>query len=127
MTSKGELGRTYEDSEWIIRQGDSADCMFVIQEGEVEILKQDGEGFVCLAIRGPGEFIGEMAIFERQVRSADVRAKGQVRVLTVDRKNFLRRIHEDPSLAFRVVQSLSRRVRELSDELAHLKGSGGSA
>ena len=53
-----------------------------------------------------------------------MRALGEVRVLTVDKKNFLKRIHEDPSLAFRVVQTMSRRVRELSDELARLKGKG---
>jgi CRP-like cAMP-binding protein len=71
-----------------------------------------------------GELIGEMAIFERHVRSATVRALGEVRVLTVDKKNFLKRIHEDPSLAFRVVQTMSQRVRELSDELARFKGKG---
>ena len=122
MDQKGDLGRVYEDGEWIIRQGETAECLFVIQEGEVDILKEEGGRSVRLAVRGPGEIIGEMAIFERQVRSADIRARGRVRVLTVDRRNFLKRVHEDPSLAFRVVQSLSRRVRELSDEIARLKG-----
>jgi hypothetical protein len=42
----------------------------------------------------------------------------------VDRVGFLRRIHEDPSLAFRVVQTLSRRVRDLSDEVARLRTGG---
>lgn len=124
MHSTGELGRVYEAGEWLIRQGESADCMFVIQEGEVEILKRHGDEHVRLAVRGSGEIIGEMAIFERQARSAGVRCLGRVRVLTVDRKNFLRRVHEDPSLAYRVVQSLSRRVRELSDEIAPFKRTG---
>jgi CRP-like cAMP-binding protein len=39
----------------------------------------------------------------------------------VDKKNFLRRINEDPSIAFRLVESMSRRVRELSRELAELR------
>lgn len=119
--TQGELGRVYQSGEWLVRQGESADCMFVIQEGEVEILKRRGEGHVRLAVRGPGEIIGEMALFERQTRSADIRARGRVRVITIDRRQFLRRIHEDPSLAYRVVQSLSRRVRELSEELAKIK------
>ena len=121
MDTHGELGRVYREGEWLMRQGETADCMFVIQEGEVEILKRRGEGHVRLAVRGPGEIIGEMALFERETRSADIRALGRVRVITVDRKQFLRRIHEDPSLAYRVVQSLSRRVRELSEELARTK------
>jgi len=44
-----------------------------------------------------------------------------VRVLTVDKANFLRRIHEDPTLAFRLVQNMSARIRELSRELAQAK------
>jgi CRP/FNR family transcriptional regulator len=72
-------------------------------------------------VAGKGEILGEMAVFERVTRSATVSALGEVRVLTVDKKNFLRRIQEDPSLAFRLVQMMSRRVRELSDEVARLK------
>ena len=127
MDASGELGQVYEKGEWLVRQGEQADHMFVIQEGEVEILKRRGNELVRLAVRGPGEIIGEMAIFERQTRSADIRALGRVRAITVDRKSLLRRFHEDPSLAYRMVQSLSHRVRELSDEVTELKrGSGGA-
>lgn len=117
----GALGSVYRDGEDIIRQGDVGDCMYVIQEGEAQVfVEREGEE---LAIRmvGEGEIIGEMAIFDRDVRSATVRAVGDVRVLTVDKKNFLRRVHEDPSLAVRVVQVMSRRLRELNDEVARLK------
>jgi CRP-like cAMP-binding protein len=61
---------------------------------------------------------GEMEIIERQPRSATVRARGQARVLTVDKKSFLRRIHEDPSLAFYMMQTMSHRIRDLSAEVA---------
>ena len=118
-----KLGNEFEDGEIIIRQGDVGDSMFVIQEGEAEVIAHKDGHDVVLAIRGAGDMVGEMAIFEKQVRYADVRAKGRVRVLTVDKKNFLRRINEDPSLAYRLVQTLSRRLRELSEEVAVLKGS----
>jgi CRP/FNR family transcriptional regulator len=118
----GALGRIYEDGEVIIRQGEVGDCMFVIQDGQVEILVERDGVEVPLAVRGEGDFIGEMAIFDRDVRSATVRALGQVRLLTVDKRNFLRRIHKDPSLAFRIVETMSRRIRELTDENARLKG-----
>lgn len=109
----GELGRVYEDGEVIVRQGDVGDCMYVIQDGEVEIISEENEDEILLATRGEGDFIGEMAIFDRDVRSATIRAKGKVRILTVDKKNFMRRIHEDPSLAFRIVETMSHRLREL--------------
>jgi CRP/FNR family transcriptional regulator len=96
--------------------------MYVIQEGQVEVLiKGEEDQDIRLGVRQKGEFIGEMAIFDRDVRSATVRALGQARVLTVDKKNFMRRVHEDPSLAFRLVETMSHRIRELSDEVARLK------
>lgn len=124
MVSTGSLGRTYEDGEIIISQGEQGDCMYVVQEGQVEVFVQRNGREIPLAVRGKGDFVGEMALFEREVRSASVRALGQVRVLTIDKKNFLHRIHEDPSLAFRIVQTMSRRIRELSADVAKLKNSG---
>jgi flavin-dependent dehydrogenase len=117
----GALGRVYEDGEIIVRQGEIGDCMFVIQEGQVEVfVGQDGEE-TPLGVRGPGEFFGEMAIFEREARMATVRALGRARILTVDEENFMRRIHEDPSLAYHMVQTMSHRMREMSAELAALR------
>jgi CRP-like cAMP-binding protein len=116
----GALGKIYQDGEIIVRQGEVGDCMYVIQEGKVEVVIEENGNEVVLAEREEGEFFGEMAIFDRDARSATVRAKGQVRALTVDKKNFLRRIHKDPSLAFRIVETMSHRIRELGDEVARL-------
>ena len=116
----GALGKVFEDGEIVVRQGEVGDCMYVIQEGTVGVyLERDGEE-ILVAEPGSGEMIGEMAIFERQPRSATVRALGQAKILTVDRRNFLRRVQEDPSIAFRVLETLSRRVRELNEEVGRL-------
>ena len=117
----GMLGRLYKDTEIIIKQGDHGDCMFVVQEGLVEIVKEVDDDEVQLALRGKGEFFGEMAIFEKEPRSATVRAMGEAWVLTIDKKNFMRRVHEDPSLAFYIVQVMSARIRELSSEVTRLQ------
>lgn len=119
--ASGELGKIYPNGEIIIRQGDEGNCMYVIQEGQVEVIQEVNGKEVRLGIRGEGEYLGEMAIFEREVRSATVRALGQARVLTVDKKNFLRRISEDPSIAFRLVQNMSARLRDLSAKISELK------
>jgi CRP-like cAMP-binding protein len=120
--SKGALGKVYEGGEVIVRRGEEGDCMYVIQEGQVEVVQIKGDDIVRLATLDQGDFFGEMAIFERETRSATVRALGKVRLLTVDRKTFLRRIQEDPSLAFRVVQTMSSRINQLNQELVSLKG-----
>jgi CRP-like cAMP-binding protein len=118
----GELGIVFEAGQYLFRQGEEGDRMYTIQDGEVEVIvHQDGRA-VRVATRGPGDFVGEAVIFERGKHAADVRALTQVRVLGVDRRNFLRRANEDPTLVFRVVQQLSRRVRELGEEVARLRG-----
>ena len=119
MNASG-LGKVYGDGEIIFRQGDSGDCMYVIQEGKVEVfLEQEGKE-VSLKLCREGEFLGEMALFYREPHPASARVLGNARVLTVEKKNFLRRIQEDPTIAFRLVQMLSQRIKELGEEVAVL-------
>ena len=119
--SFGSLGKSYADGDVIIKQGESGDCMYVIQSGEVEVLNEKDGKKIRLAVRKKGEFIGEMALFEREVRSATVRSLGNSRILTVDRKNLLGNIKKDPTLAFRIIETMSHRLRELSNEITKYK------
>jgi CRP-like cAMP-binding protein len=113
----GELGKIYKDGETIIKQGEEGNCMYVIQDGQVEIIREKDQKEMRLAIAGEGDFIGEMAIFESEVRSATVRALGDVRMITVDKENFIRRVNSDPSIAFRLVKTLIQRVRDMNREM----------
>jgi len=119
--AKEALGKLYQDGEPIVRQGEPGEHMFVVQEGQVEVLRDAPGGQIRLATLGPGDVFGEMALFEKEVRSATVRAKGAARVLTVDRKTFLRRVQEDPSLAFRLLQKMSERIRRLNERVEQLE------
>jgi hypothetical protein len=116
----GGLGKVYRPGEIIIRQGDMGDCMYVIQSGKVEVVSEKEGKETRLGELAEGDFFGEMALFEKDVRSATVRPLGEVRVLTVDKKMFLRKIHDDPSLAFTIMQRMSKRIRELDGELTRL-------
>ena len=60
-----------------------------------------------------------MAVFEKEVRSATVRAHGEARVLKIDKRTLLRRIREDPLLAVNLLKTMSHRIRELNSEVAH--------
>jgi CRP-like cAMP-binding protein len=113
------LGREYANHEVIVRQGEPGDCMYVVQSGEVEVVQATGDGGEQrLRILGEGDFFGEMSIFEHEVRSATVRAWGEARVLKVDKRTLLRRMKEDPTLAFGILETLSRRIRSLSAAVA---------
>jgi CRP/FNR family transcriptional regulator, cyclic AMP receptor protein len=119
--TRGALGKVYRGGEVIVREGELGDCMFAVQEGEVEVVTAREGREVVLRVLGKGAIVGEMSLFDREVRSATVRARGDARLLTVDRESFLRRVHEDPSLAFNIVREMSARIRELTAELARLR------
>ncbi len=117
----GDLGKVFGDGEVIVRQGEAGNVMYEILDGRVEVLQERNGKEVRLAVLTKGDFFGEMAIFEREVRSATVRAQEEVRVLTVDKKILLRRISEDPSLALRILERMSHRIREMDNELVRLR------
>lgn len=117
---RGALGRLYRDGEVIIRQGATGDSMYVIQGGRVEVLQfSDQGGEQHLAYLHAGDFFGEMAVFEKETRSATVRACGEARVLKIDKKTLLRRIREDPLLAVNLLKTMSHRIRDLNVEISH--------
>lgn len=122
-----DLGKVYQDGEIIVRQGDVGNSMYVIQKGKVEVLSEVNGQAVPLAVLGENDFFGEMAIFDDEVRTATVRACGQVRVLTVDKTTLLRRIQEDPALAFRLLEHVCDRLRKVNSGLARLKSAKSGA
>ena len=99
----------------------SATDMYVILSGQAEVMRSSDGTDVRLAVLGKGDIVGEMAIFQRESRSATVRALTDMRVMTVDRKIFLKRVHEDPSFVFAILQKMSQRIRDLNAELAQMK------
>jgi CRP-like cAMP-binding protein len=119
MTSHS-LGRKYNDGEIIIKQGTEGDCLYVIQEGKVGVYDESGGGETKVAELGVKEFFGEMGLFEKDVRSATVKALGEAKILTIDKRNFYSTIQKDPSLAFRLLESMSRRLRKTTRELGEL-------
>jgi CRP-like cAMP-binding protein len=116
----GALGRLYRDGEDIVSQGRAGEAMYVIQQGRVEVIQHDDHGNEQhLAYLDAGDFFGEMAVFEKEVRSATVRASGEARVLKIDKRTLLGRIREDPLLAVNLLKTMSHRIRDLNAQLAH--------
>ena len=115
------LGRLYKDGEAIIKQGEAGDCMYVIQSGKATVTQSKNGKEVKIAELGDGDFFGEMALFERKIRSATVRSNGDTRVLTIDKKTLLLRIQEDPSMAFYIMQTTIGRIRKLNVQVSDMK------
>ena len=77
-----------------------------------EVINEKKGKDVKVAELGEKEFFGEMALFEKDVRSCTVRAIGEANILTLDKKNFYKTIQKDPSIAFRLLERMSARLRE---------------
>ncbi len=123
------LGRVYQPGEDIVREGEAGDCMYVIQQGEADVIRSL-EGVQTVVDRMvAGDIFGEIAIVEKTQRTSTVRAVTEVHAITVDRETFLRRVKEDPTLALNVLRVVAGRVRRLDSEIARLKqelaGTGG--
>lgn len=115
LRRKGELGKVFVDGEVIVAEGDMGDCMFVVQAGSVEVVRTfDGVEQRIGMLHG-GDFFGEMALFDKTVRSATVRAAGEARVLTIDKRTLLKRISENPLLAVNLLRSMSAKLRAANE------------
>ena len=114
---KNQLGRLYRDGETVIKQGEVGDCLYVIQQGKVEVYNEVGGREIKIAELGNTEFFGEMGLFEKDVRSCTVRAIGEAKILTIDKRNFYKTIQKDPTLAYRLLEKMSFRLREVNKKV----------
>jgi CRP/FNR family cyclic AMP-dependent transcriptional regulator len=111
------LGNIYRDGDVVCRQGELGECMYMVQEGRVEIMVRRGDKEFCLGMLEKGDFFGEATLLEQAVRPATLRAVGDAVVLTVEKKAFLHRLHEDPSFAVKIIRKMSRRIHQLEQSL----------
>jgi CRP-like cAMP-binding protein len=121
---ESELGRTYNDGEIICSEGDEGKSMFVIQSGKVVVIKKRPEGELTLRTMTKGEIFGEIALFDHLPRSATVKAQGEAVVLSIDKKGFFAKASKDPTLAFNILEGMSRRIRALTQELSKYQKNG---
>ena len=105
------VGKTYPDGEIIFRQGDAADCLFIIQSGRVVIFQEEDGKEVVLAELGEGESFGDMGVFMGPVRTESARALGDARLVTADYRFVLKKFRDDPSYAFQVIEKMAQRDR----------------
>ena len=116
-----ELGRLYKDGEVICGEGEEGNTLYIIQSGSVEVIKNSPDGEISIRTLTAGDIFGEMALFDRMPRSATVRAVGDAKILSIDKKGLMARVSRDPTLAFNILESMSKRIRFLNDELLKLK------
>lgn len=113
----------------VFEHGDVGDKLYLILEGKIRISREvAGMGEEALAVLGPGQVFGEMALLDESPRSADARVHERCRLLSISKDAFDDLLFMDKELAYEVlwatVRLLATRLRETNDKLTFLSVSG---
>ncbi len=125
MSSEQEIfercGRSYNPGDVIFREGDVGNEMFIIQSGKVKITKQLKDGVEkTLVILGPGDFFGEMAVIDKDVRSANAISQDSSRLIALDEEVFEMHMQTNPKIVKKILKNLTSRLREANQQIANL-------
>jgi len=121
-----EFMEMHQVPQWtaVVKQGDEGNGMFFILQGELRARVMVGEKETILATFGPGDFFGDMSLFDRGPRSADVIANVDSIVLKITDVAFDRLTREAPALATPFLQATARtlaaRIRADNRRLARV-------
>jgi CRP-like cAMP-binding protein len=108
------VSRNVAAGDAVIEENDQAAGFFVVSSGKLEVERQGK----TLASYGPGDFFGEMALFEGFPRSATVRAVEDSELLAMTRWDFTAELKNRPQIALGMLHVLVRRLREADEKLA---------
>ncbi len=111
----------FAPGEILMRQGDPADCTYVILDGEAEVLARTHAGEFVVAVLGRNAVPGEIGVLTDAPRTATVRAKTPVRALRISPEVFLRLASSRPDRALHVMRQLSAHIANDLRALAALK------
>ena len=113
LVAKYSEERRVETGQTIVRKGATGDGFYLVVDGAVEVRS----GAETLSKLGPGQFFGEMAIFDNQPRSADVVTVEPSRILFLSTNAFKTLLFANPKIGLKMLQELSRRLRNTNERL----------
>ncbi|XP_064633496.1 cAMP-dependent protein kinase type II regulatory subunit-like isoform X2 [Lineus longissimus] len=111
--------KTFEDGDVIIKQGDTADCMYFVEDGEVRITMtnvNDPDTEVELTRCTKGQYFGELALVTHKPRAASVMAVGKTKLAVLDVDAFER-------LLGPCMEVMKRNIDEYEEQLVRMFGS----
>ncbi|HEY9100829.1 Crp/Fnr family transcriptional regulator [Chitinimonas sp.] len=113
--------KTYPKGTIIINEGDPGSSMFLLMQGRLKVFVSDSNGKeYVLAVLGPGEYVGELALLDDEPRTASVETEEQSAFLVIQKEDFLSLLHNHPNIQFKVLVSLVRRTRQLTEAVKNL-------
>jgi CRP/FNR family transcriptional regulator, cyclic AMP receptor protein len=104
----------------LFRAGDAGDAMYIIERGKVRISVQTTDGReLTLTELGQGDFFGELALLDRQPRSANAVVADDARLAVLSRDHFLSFMRSNPDVALEMLTALAHRLRRTDELLRH--------
>ncbi|MEE8524328.1 MAG: cyclic nucleotide-binding domain-containing protein [Thermoanaerobaculia bacterium] len=107
----------FEPQDFIFKQGDDGEFMYLVKEGEVEVLQELGGGEQQVAVLERGDFFGEMAVLDQEPRSHSVRALTRTKLVEIDRSGFQHMLKRNAEITVRMIRKLSQRLAHTEDML----------
>ena len=105
----------------IFEEGDKGDCAYFVSSGNVKIACLDSNGINrTLALVGPGEIFGEMALLDQSVRSASAIAADSVVLYIIERDEVQQLMHDVPQLSIWMLNVMARRLRRMDRVIAQM-------
>lgn len=105
--------RDFAADDVLVRQGEEAHHLLVLLRGRARVVVTTETGReVLVAVRGPGDVIGELAVLDPAARSATVSALEDLTALVVSSDAFLGFLHDRPHVMLALLRALVRRLRE---------------
>lgn len=114
--------RRYPNRATIIYEGDSCDTLYYIISGSVSVILEDNDGKeVIVAYLNPGDFLGEMGLFEQtEDRSAWCRTRNQSEIAEISYANFNAYVHDHPEIVFTIGRQMATRLRKTTRKVGDL-------
>ena len=114
--------RRYPNRATIIYEGDSCDILYYIISGSVSVILEDNDGKeVIVAYLNPGDFLGEMGLFEQtEDRSAWCRTRNQCEIAEISYANFNAYVHDHPEIVFTIGRQMATRLRNTTRKVGDL-------
>jgi predicted acylesterase/phospholipase RssA len=99
--------------EWLFRQGDPGDSLYVVLTGRLEVVLESGPEVKVIRILSRGSSVGELALLTESTRSASTRARRDSELLYVTREHFSRLMEQRPEFAAGLTRVLGRQLRDV--------------
>jgi len=105
----------YAEGDIVFRQGDEGSSLFIVEEGAVEISYGHGKGKVLLTSVFPGQYFGELSLFDGAPRSATATAVKRSRLVRLDREALVDFVNKNPNAALCIIAEMSERLRQTNE------------